>query len=60
MKTFCAPSPANTTHRTKAVLLLAQRLRRWANIKTTLVQYNVFTGKRTRCNRPTPARFGQA
>ena len=37
--------PANTRHWTNAGLMLAQRLRRWSNIKTALVQWClVFAG----------------
>ena len=36
--------PANTSHWTNADLLLVQRRRRWANIKSTLVQRLVFSG----------------
>ena len=37
--------PANTRHWTNAVLMLSHRLRRWANIKTALVQCLVFAGQ---------------
>ena len=36
--------PANTTHWTKVGLMLSHRLRRWPNIKPTLVQCVLFTG----------------
>ena len=36
--------PANTRHQTNAGLLLAHRLRRWPNIKPTLVRCLVFAG----------------
>ena len=36
--------PANNTPCPYVVLLLAQRLRRWANIKTTMGQYIVLLG----------------
>ena len=35
---------ANTRHSTNAGLMLAQHLRRWTNIKPTLVQRLVLTG----------------
>ena len=35
-------SPAHTTHRTNAGLMLGQRRRRWPNIKPTFVQCVVF------------------
>ena len=36
------PIPENTTRRNNDVLLLAQRLRRWPNIKTSLFQRVLF------------------
>ena len=36
--------PANTRRSTNVVLMLAHRLRRWANIKTSLVERLVFAG----------------
>ena len=38
------PSPANTTRWSNDVLMLGQRRRRWANIKTSFFQRVVFTG----------------
>ena len=38
-------APANTTHCNNDVLMLAQRLRRWPNIKTSLLQCVVFAGR---------------
>ena len=40
----CVACPANTTPWTSVCLLLAHRLRRWPNIKTTVVQRLVFAG----------------
>ena len=37
--------PTNTRRWSKAVLMLAQRLRRWANIKTALGQRLVLVGE---------------
>ena len=36
--------PTNTRHSTNVALMLAHRLRLWANIKSTLVQRLVLTG----------------
>ena len=45
MKLFTSTSiPANTKHSSSAGLMLAQRRRRWANIKLTLVKCHVFAG----------------
>ena len=41
---ICKPIPANTTHWNNNVLMLAQRLRRWPNIKTSLFQRFVLAG----------------
>ena len=39
--------PANTGRSSSVVLMLGQRRRRWANIKTTLVKCPVFAGEHT-------------
>ena len=41
---FVPSNPANTTRRNNDVLMLSQRRRRWANVKTLLFQ-RVFAGK---------------
>ena len=43
-------NPANTIHWNNVVLMLGQRRRRWANVKTTLFQCIVFAGNRPTTN----------
>ena len=48
MLTIASTNPANTTRWNTDVLMLGQRRRRWANIKTALFQRVVFAGKASR------------
>ena len=41
-------NPVNTRHSINVVLMLGQRRRRWANIKTTLIECVMLTGRH--CN----------
>ena len=44
MAVSTAGFPANTSHSSNAVLMLAHRLRRWTNIETALDECLVFAG----------------